>query len=295
MRADGSTRIGRFEVYGSTRRRQVAFNATSQDQWEAFAEHRRCLTAVLAREVTVGRSRLCVLGAGNTNDQDLSALLSAHREVHLVDIDSEVLVRGAARQGVAKHPRLHLHGGVDVTATLGVLSDRTPMSELGPADFEAMAAWPASRTAVVLPGGFDRVASTCLLSQILETAAYSLGRDHHQLADAQAALRAGHLRLMTRLAAPGGEAVLVTDVVSSQILGELPALTAKELAGLLPGLRCKGDHFRGVHPRQLLAALRADPSIGPLVASVNLLKPWRWRLHDETYLVGALAFRLAPR
>jgi hypothetical protein len=181
-----------------------------------------------------------------------------------------------------------------MTATLDVLSDRTPLSELGPADLDAMAAWPASRTAMALPGGFDRVASTCLLSQILETAAYSLGRDHYQLADAQAALRAGHLRLMARLAAPGGEAVLVTDVVSSQIFAELPNLSAKELAGLMPGLRCKGDHFRGVHPGQLLAALRADPSIRPLVASVAPLMPWRWRLHDETYLVGAMAFRLAP-
>src|SRR5690349_16211189 len=116
-------------------RRQVVFNATSRDQWEGFAEHRRCLTSVLAREATAGRSRLCVLGAGNHNDLDLTALLSAHREVHLVDIDSEALVRGAARQGVAKHPRLHLHGAVDVTATLGILSGRTPMSELEPADF----------------------------------------------------------------------------------------------------------------------------------------------------------------
>src|SRR4051794_39766482 len=256
-------------------RRQVAFNATSRDQWEEFAEHRRCLTAVLAREATEGRSRLCVLGAGNSNDLDLTTLLAAHREVHLVDIDPEALLRGVARQGVAKHPRLHLHGGADLTAMLGVLSDRTPMSGLGPADLDAMAAWPASRTAVVLPGGFDRVASTCLLSQILETAAYSLGRDYHQLAEAQAALRAGHLRLMARLDAPGGEAVLVTEVVSSQILAELPALDAKELAGLLPGLRCKGDYFRGVHPPGLRAALRSDPPLGPLVASVNLPPPWR--------------------
>src|SRR3954453_9038196 len=135
-------------------RRQVAFNATSRDQWEGFAEHRRCLTSVLVREVTVGRSRLCVLGAGNHNDLDLTALLSAHREEDLVDIDSAALVRGAARQGVAKHPRLHLHGGVDVTATLDILSGRTPKSSLGAADYDAMAAWPASCTSLVLPGGF---------------------------------------------------------------------------------------------------------------------------------------------
>ena len=115
-------------------RRQVAFNATSRDHWDAFAEHRQCLTAVLARPTTAERSRLCILGAGNTNDLDLTALLSTHREVHLVDIDSE---------------------------------------------------------------------------------------------------------------------------------------------------------------SQILATLRADSSLGPLVASVAQFRPWRWRLHDETYLVGAVAFRLA--
>jgi hypothetical protein len=276
-------------------RRQVDINASSRDQWEGFAEHRRCLTAALAREAPAGRSRLCVLGAGNANDLDLTALLSTHREVHLVDIDCEALSGGAERQGVASHPGLRLHGGVDVTAALGILSDWTPMSELLPAEFEAMAAWPASRTAMVLPGGFDRVASTCLLSQILETVAHSLGKGHRQLGDAEAALRAGHLRLMARLAAPGGEAVLVTDVVSSQMVAALPALPAEALAGLLTRLGRKGDHFRGVHPRQILAAMRADPSLGPLVAAVAQLTPWRWRLHDRTYLVAAVRFRLAPR
>ncbi len=269
-------------------------NATSRDQWEAFAEHRQCLTATLARKAAALRSRLCVLGAGNANDLDLTALLSVHHEVHLVDIDSGALSRGAERQGVARHPQLRLHGGVDITATLGVLSDLTPNSELGPADLDAMAAWPTSRTAGVLPGGFDRVASTCVLSQILETAAYSLGRDHRQLADARAALLAGHLRLMARLAAPGGEAVLVAEVTSSEVLAELPGLANEELAALLAELGRKGNHFRGVHPRQLLAALRTDSSIGPLIAAAGPLMPWRWRLHDQTYLVGAIGFRLAP-
>ncbi len=99
---------------------------------------------------------------------------------------------------------------------------------------------------------------------------------------------------MARLAAPGGEAVFVTDVVSSQILAALPALPAEALAGLLTRLGREGDHFRGVHPRQILATLRSDPCLGPLVAGVAQLTPWRWRLHDQTYLVGAVRFRLAP-
>jgi len=276
-------------------RRQVDLNTSSRDHWEAFAEHRRCLTAALARAATAGRSRLGVLGAGNANDLDLPALLACHREVHLVDLDSEAMGRGAVRPGVAGHPGLHLHGGVDLTATLGILSGRTPTSELAPADFEAMAGWPESRAAAILPGGFDCVASTCLLSQILETAAHALGRGHRQLAEAESALRAGHLRLLARLASPGGEALLVTEVVSSVMLAELPTLPAERLAGLLPELERSGNHFRGVHPRQLLAALRADPTIGPFVAASALWKPWRWRLRDRTYLVGPVSFRMAPR
>ncbi|MDB5353078.1 MAG: hypothetical protein JWN86_4325 [Planctomycetota bacterium] len=272
--------------------RQVAFNAACRGQWEAFAEHRRCLTDVLARGATSRGSRLCVLGAGNANDLDLPALLAAHREVHLVDIDAESLALGAARQGVAGHPGLRLHGGVDVTATLGVLSGWSPTSAVGRADLDALAAWPVSRAAAVLPGGFDRVASTCLLSQVLETAAHALGRGHRQLADVEAALLAGHLRLMARLAAPGGEAVLVAESVSSDTLAELPSMSPDELAGLQPRLHREGNHFRGMHPQHLLAALRADPSVGPRVASAASLMPWLWRLHARTYLVGGLAFRL---
>jgi hypothetical protein len=273
--------------------RQIAMNATSRDQWNTFAEHRRLVSAALIRDAKPGRSRLCILGAGNSNDLDLTALLAAHREVHLVDIDSEALSHGVERQGVAKHPRLRLHGGLDTTAMLGLMSDWTPTSELRIADFDAMASWPTSRTALVLPGGFDRVASTCVMSQILETAAHALGRDHRQLDDAQAALTAGQLRLMTRLTAPGGEVLVVTDVARSEMIPELADLPARDLAGLLTDLGRKGNHFRRVHPRQLMAVVRADPCIGPLVAAAGLHRPWRWRLHDQTYLVAAISFRLA--
>ena len=206
--------------------------------------------------------------------------------MHLVDIDSEALSSGAERQGVASHPRLRLHGGVDVTAALGVLSDRTPMSELVPADFEAMAAWPTSRTAMVLPGGFDRVASTCVLSQILETAAHSLGKGHRQLADAEAALRAGHLRLMAGLAASGGEAVLVTDVVSSQMLAALPALPAEALAGLLTRLGVRATISAGYIPG------RYWRPCAPTRPSGRSSRPWPSSRHgDGGFTIGLTSSR----
>lgn len=274
------------------RRRQIAYNETSRDHWEAFGEHRRHLTGLLAMGAA-GGSCLCVLGAGNSNDLELPALLAVHREVHLVDLDAEALAMGAARQGVAGHAGLHLHGGVDVTATLGVVSGWSPTSRIGPAELEALAAWPASRVPAALPGGFDRVASTCLISQILETTAHALGRSHDQLAQVEAALRTGHIRLMARLTRPGGDAALVAEVVSSGTLPALVDLPDEKLAGVLTRLERERNHFRGVHPRQLVAALRTDAALGPLAAAVPL-SPWRWRLHERTYLVAGAKFRLAP-
>jgi len=275
------------------RARQAAFNTASRSEWESFAEHRQRLTNLLSSEASTASSRLCVLGAGNANDIDLPVLLAAHREVHLVDLDTEALARGTERQGVSGHPRLWLHGGVDVTAMLIFLSDLTPLSRLNPRDIEALAAWPADRLTSVLPGTFDLVASTCLLSQILESAAHTLGPNHSQLAEVELALRAGHLQLMSGLASPRGRAVLVAEVVSSRMFPGLLERPTEELVNLLAELAHQGNHFRGVHPKQLLRALRADASLGPLVMEAASLSPWRWRLHDRTYLVSGLSFRVA--
>ncbi|QEH31611.1 hypothetical protein OJF2_00760 [Aquisphaera giovannonii] len=282
---------GRQALGHPLRERQAAFNATSRGHWEGFAEHRGRLTGVLCRGAEAGRSRLCVLGAGNANDVDLPGLLGAHGEVHLVDLDARALALGAERQGVAGHPRLFLHGGLDVTATLDVLSGWHPLSRVRPADLEALASWPADRVPTALPGGFDRVASTCVLSQLQETAGHALGPGHGQLEAVESALRAGHLRLMARLATPGGVATLVTEIVSSDTLPDLPGRPAEDLAGLLGRLRRTGNHFRGMHPEQLLAAIRADRSLGATALEASPLPPWRWRLHGRTYLVGGVTFR----
>ena len=53
---------------------------------------------------------------------------------------------------------------------------------------------------------------------------------------------------MTRLTAPGGEVLVVTDVARSEMIPELADLPARDLAGLLTDLGRKGNHFRRVHP-----------------------------------------------
>jgi hypothetical protein len=272
--------------------RQAAFNAASRDQWDAFAGHRREVSALLGAVAGPGRTRLCVLGAGNGNDLDLPALLAAHREVHLVDLDAEALARGAARQGVAGHPALRLYGGLDVTGMLDAIATWSPRTPIGPADLAALAAWPAGRVGLALPGPFDLVGSTCLLSQLIDTAFRALGGRHPRFGAALRAIRAGHLRLLARLAAPGGAAVLITDVVSSETFPPLSSAPESALAGLLPRLAREGNHIQGVHPADLMSALRDDPELGARVSGLESLRPWRWRLHAREYLVWALKYRI---
>ncbi len=124
------------------RGRQAAFNASSRGQWDGFSGHRRKVAALLGVGMAPGRTRLCVLGVGNGNDLDLPALLEAHREVHLVDLDPAALASGVERQGVLDYPALHLHGGLDVTGMLDAVATWSPRTPIQPADLEALVEWP---------------------------------------------------------------------------------------------------------------------------------------------------------
>ena len=157
--------------------------------------------------------RFALLGAGNGNDVDVSALVSgiasstdptatSNPGLHLVDLDTAAVAATQARwQQVLSNADLaadiHVHAPVDVTGGMGRL---TGWKRRGPTagQLEALAgsrvddvvgaltsllptARPTSPSASVaapaasLRAGFDVTASTCLLSQILQGAALTLG------------------------------------------------------------------------------------------------------------------------
>ena len=265
--------------------RQEQFNAESRDQWEGFAEHRRVVSSLLA---AVGRGRLCVLGAGNGNDLDLGSLLSSYREVHLVDLDAESLARGVERQGVAGRPGLVRHGNVDVTAMLDAMARWSPLGPVGEAELEALVDWPSSRVTLALPGPFDSVASTCLLSQLIGNARHAIGEAHPQFDRVIRSIRLGHLRLLARLVRPGGRVVLITDVASSDWCPGLAEVPESDLPGLVPRLASEHGLIRGVNPAELLAIFRRDPILSTRLGEVEVTPPWRWRLHARVYLVCAI-------
>jgi hypothetical protein len=271
--------------------RQVEFNASSRDQWAGFARHRRQVSSLLGAGNGPGAGRLCVLGAGNGNDLDLPALLRAHREVHLVDLDAGALARGAERQGVAGQTGLRLFGGVDLTGMLDAFATWSPTTPIDPDDLSALAEAPVRLVRPALPGPYELAASTCLLSPLIGNAFHAVGEAHPRFPELVRAIRTGHLRLLTGLVAPGGAAVLITDVASSDTLPTLRSLPESSLPGLLPRLVRDRSFFHGVSPAALASAYRRDPVLAAHAAAVEAIAPWRWNLHGRVYLVWAIRSR----
>jgi hypothetical protein len=274
------------------RERQAWLNASSHDQWDGFAGHRRAVCRLLTDPDTLAVDGwLCVLGAGNCHDLDLQALLGAYREVHLVDLDPRALERGTARQGVGGAPRLRVFGGVDLTGMLDELATWSSGTSMGAETLSALAEAPARRVPAALGGPYQVVASTCLLRPVIGAVYHAVGASHPRFAELVRAIRAGHLGLLAELVAPGGTVLVITDVVSSETLRDLPSMPESALAPLLRRIDAEQNHFHGVGPADLAAAFARSLPPGALAES---LSPWRWNLHGRVYLVWALRSRKPP-
>jgi hypothetical protein len=218
-------------------------------------------------------------------------LLSAYREVHLVDLDAEALRLGVERQGVAGHPALRTFGNIDLTGMLETLATFTPASEIRPECLAALSEWPALRVLAMLGGPYDVVASTCLLSPLIGNAFHAVGESHPGFMSLVQSIRAGHLRLLAALAVPGGTVMLITDVSSSDLVPELRTVSESSLGRLLPRLARDRQFFHGVSPEVLWSLSEQLPVLRDRLSERTPIAPWRWRLHARVYLVWALTYR----
>ncbi len=265
-------------------------NAASLNCWDGFAAHRRQVTDLLigAQQATCGR--LCVLGAGNCNDLELSALSRAFAEVHLVDLDEPAVRAGIAAQNPAHPERVFVHTA-DLAGCNEILRDWTP--DLPPPETEVQRCLKAAATcpAPQLPGPFDVVASVGLLTQLFDSVAISLGGKHPRYLDVLTAIRLRHVRLLFELLAPGAAALLITDFVSSSTYPSLASTSPADLPRVSAQLIQSRNFFTGVNPGVLHALFKTDAVIGPQLEHLEMSPPWLWDFGPRTYAVYAIQAR----
>lgn len=278
-------------------RKQVTSNLNALPHFEAFSELRNRLTAlVAARASPEGGSRLCLLGAGNCYDVDLERLASLYREVHLVDIDGEALDRAWERQTATVRARLIRHRPLDLS---GVLDRLERWRELDVTTDELMShpGAAAVEMASALPGGFETVVSSCVLSQ-LQLLVVNVLSPVHPLFDAvRQVVNVTHLRTLAALAAPDkGRALLVSDVSSNAITPLGTFEPGADLRSLLVELMRQGSVIHVVRPDVLSQVVAGDPALSVLVTASPVLDAWLWQNGPErTFLVYALELeRRAP-
>src|SRR5262249_30168136 len=155
------------------------------------------------------------------------------------------------------------------------------------ADLAACREAPSQTAGAALPGPFDVVASSCVLSQLMQTVALALGERHPRFIEVLQAVRCGHLRLLVHLIAPGGTGLLITDVVSSEAFPELPTVPRQLLPEALARLTRAGNFFHGVNPLMLPMLFQRDPVLSEQLRDVEALPSWCWNLGPRQYAVCA--------
>ncbi len=269
---------------------QCRRNVVADDTWTLYSAHRERVTRVLLDARTISAERLCLLGAGNLNDFDLAALLTAFREIVLVDLDADALQRGLTRQGLAGDGRIRIVAPVDVS---GVFAELTAMEN---AQAREAAIERCLRTLAQIPdfgwkGSCDVVASVGLLTQLIDGVTRTIDESHPRSWEVVSALRTQHLRLMLELASPGGAAVLVTEVVSSDSCPALLSVSEPELPELLRREIAARNFFTGTNPAALQQLLRTEVSLTGQLASVRFSEPWLWTFLARKYAVFAVTMR----
>jgi hypothetical protein len=245
---------------------QTRRNQSTRDCFDDFATHRTHVMRLLLRAAADFRDppSLILLGAGNCNDVDLRDLLIAYGQIHLVDWDADALSSGIARQNLIGDPRIAQHAQVDLSRG----NWKPPTAE-----------------------GATVVASLCLLSQLIDSAARQADEAQSDPLAAIDAVRRNHLRHLVELLPPSGVGLLIFDFASSQTAPKLASTSAAELPAEVARLLQSGNFFQGLHPGGLFQLLTTDPWLASRISCHNPSPPWNWKVGNRVYAVSALVMR----
>jgi hypothetical protein len=259
---------------------QRSSNASGLPHFDAFRGHREQLTRLLTEAAQGGGDRLCVLGAGNAYDLELEQILMRFAEVHLVDIDRAAVDRARARVPEGPRSRLLAHAPLDLS---GMFQDieRWGRMQVTPQELMAAPAAGAKRIAAALPGPFEVVASTCLLTQLQLSLLQLLGDTHQLFVALREFLTLTHLRTLAALTKPGGRALLITDLCEAAVFPAGRPRDDDDLGPLMQELVAKGHVIHSSHPGLIRATLDDDPVLKRAFGPSALSAPWLWQNGPE--------------
>jgi hypothetical protein len=139
------------------------------------------------------------------------------------------------------------------------------------------------------------VVSCCLLTQLQLVLLQIVGEHNPRFGDLRLALGRIHVRTLARLLAPGGVALLVTDLTSSATYPFEMIEPADDLRALMNQLLATDNVIYTAHPGRLSAEIRRDPQLAARYAVRFPVGPWLWHNGPEqTYLVYALEIIRRP-
>jgi len=263
---------------------QAAMNSSTARQWAMYASHRRQIEKLITPASPGGR--ICVLGAGNCNDLDLSWLTQVYSQSHLIDLDADSLASAVERQRPSKPASICLWAPFDLSGIGDLLRN---WRQAPPTDDQIRQCiqqirhrskqhpWDEER--------FDVVLSPCVLSQILISARQSLGATHQLYPKLRDALLADHLKMAYRLLKPAGRAVIVIDLASTEDFGSTTGIEEDQLPDLMRSLIARKKCFNALTPAALAQAAREHLK----VTSPTFTAPWLWHLGlAKSFLVFAM-------
>jgi hypothetical protein len=250
--------------------------------WARYSGHREHFTqTVLSFAKTTGQ-RLCVLGAGRSNDLDLEQLTRAFSEVHLVDLEPSSAAQAVSRQDPATRKKLVPHSPVDLSLLSAKRSSKWHKKPPSAAELEQLSQATLQQLAHRLPGPFDVVVSACLLTQLGFALTQAFREPHPLLGPLRLSVLQLHLRTLLALTAAHGTALLVSDLASSSHYGLDQLAPDADLVAVMQDIVERRAFYHLARPdliRDLFSEL--EPQHEPA-----LLPPWLWNgPQSRTYLV----------
>jgi hypothetical protein len=265
-------------------------NKTTRERWATMASHRARVMGLLAEARGESSQSLCILGAGNGNDIDLGQLAREYERIALVDLDEPALDRAVRRLANDDRPRVELHAPIDLTDILATLTSW--QAGHAPTDAELTAAIDAASAARPPDvGAFNVVASTGVLSQLIDSIYMALATDHPRCQELVLAVRNRHLEMMVELLNPGGAGVLITDFVATETAPELAQLDDSQVPAAAVTWINQRNFFTGANPYAIRERFQELRGARLAVEKVEVSPAWRWDIGAKQMAVSAVTFR----